>query len=115
MRSLPNKVSISHNPQGLELLTRLRLGLSHLRHHNLSNIIFWIPLTHSVAVALISKQPLRELFWSAFSRIRTFCPYSVRMQESADQNNSEYGQFLRSELFIFFSTTQTLWKVETPF
>ena len=30
---LPNKVSNSHNPQGLKLLTRLRLGLSHLRYH----------------------------------------------------------------------------------
>ena len=33
IRSLPNKVSNSHNPQGLKLLTRLRLGLSHLRYH----------------------------------------------------------------------------------
>ena len=30
-----------------------------------------------------------ELFRSAF-------PYSVRMQENADQNNSEYGHFSRS-------------------
>ena len=29
----PNKVSNSHNPQGLKLLARLRLGLSHLRYH----------------------------------------------------------------------------------
>ena len=33
MRPLLNKVSNSHNPQGLKLLTRLRLGLSHLRYH----------------------------------------------------------------------------------
>ena len=33
IRPLPNKVSNSHNPQGLKLLTRLRLGLSHLRCH----------------------------------------------------------------------------------
>ena len=33
MRPLTNKVSNSHNPQGLKLLTRLRLGLSHLRYH----------------------------------------------------------------------------------
>ena len=31
IRLLPNKVSNSHNPQGLKLLTRLRLVLSH--HH----------------------------------------------------------------------------------
>ena len=29
----PNKVLNSHNPQGLKLLTRLRLGLSHLIYH----------------------------------------------------------------------------------
>ena len=33
LRPLPIKVSNSHNPQGLKLLTRLRLGLSHLRYH----------------------------------------------------------------------------------
>ena len=33
IRPLPNKVSNSHNPQGLKLLTRLRLGLTHLRYH----------------------------------------------------------------------------------
>ena len=44
------------------------------------------------------------LFWSAFSCIQIeygeiFCisPYPVRMRESAAQNNSEYGHFLRSE------------------
>ena len=43
-----------------------------------------------------------ELFWSAFSRIRTeqgeilrVSLYSVRIRENADQNNSEYGHFLR--------------------
>ena len=33
IRPLPNKVSSSRNPQGLKLLTRLRLGLSHLSYH----------------------------------------------------------------------------------
>ena len=33
IRPQPNKVSKSHNPQVLKLLTRLRLGLSHLRCH----------------------------------------------------------------------------------
>ena len=28
-------------------------------------------------------------------------PYSVRMRENADQNNSEYGHFLRSTMFSF--------------
>ena len=44
-----------------------------------------------------------ELFWSAFSSI-SISPYSFRMQESADQNNSEYAHFLRSDdlWFIWF-------------
>ena len=48
------------------------------------------------------KCPYSGLFWSAFSRIQTeygeilsISPYSVRMRENADQNNSEYGHFLR--------------------
>ena len=47
-----------------------------------------------------------ELFWSVFSRIRTeygeilrISPYSVRMRENTDQNNSEYCHFLRSAYF----------------
>ena len=43
-----------------------------------------------------------ELFWSPLSRIRTeygeirsISPYSGRMQENTDQNNSEYGHFSR--------------------
>ena len=49
------------------------------------------------------KSVFSELFWSAFSRIRTeygkmqgISPYSVWMQENADQNNSEYGHFWRT-------------------
>ena len=51
---------------------------------------------------LREKCPYSELVWSAFSRIRTeygeiirISPYSVRMRGNADQNNSEYGHFLR--------------------
>ena len=54
-------------------------------------------------LALREKSPYSELFWSAFSCIRTeygeilrICPYLVRMWENADQNNSEYGRFLHS-------------------
>ena len=43
IKPLPNKFSSSHNPQGLKLLTRFWLGLSHLRYrkfkHNFLNII----------------------------------------------------------------------------
>ena len=37
------------------------------------------------------------MFSRNFQALRKKCPYSVRMRENADQNNSEYGQFLRSE------------------
>ena len=56
-----------------------------------------------VKLALHKKCPHSELFWSSFSRIRTeywailhISPYSVRMRENVDQNNSEYGHFLHS-------------------
>ena len=45
------------------------------------------------------KGSYSELFWSVLSRIRTEygALYSVRMRENTDQNNSEYGHFLRSD------------------
>ena len=56
-----------------------------------------------------------ELFLSVFSRIRTECgeirrvsPYSVRMQENANENNSEYGHFLRSVIVIEQQRTREL-------
>ena len=67
-------------------------------------------LIKSLCSHLIMTYPLRkkcphsELFCSVFSRIRTeygeirsISPYSVRMRENTDQNNFEYGHFLRSE------------------
>ena len=57
----------------------------------------------SVFRTLREKCLYSELFWSAFSSIWTeygeilrISPYSVRMRENADQNNSEHGHFLRS-------------------
>ena len=54
-------------------------------------------------IRLRKKCPYSELFWSAFSHIRTeygeilrISPYSVQMRENADQKNYEYGHFLRS-------------------
>ena len=54
-------------------------------------------------ITLCKKCPYSQLFWSAFSRIRTeygeirnISPYSVRMWEKADHTNSEYGDFSRS-------------------
>ena len=53
---------------------------------------------------LRKKCPYLELFWSVFPRIWTeylkihvISPYSVQMWQNTDQNNSEYGQFSRSE------------------
>ena len=55
--------------------------------------------------ALREKCPYLELSWSAFSRIRTeydeilrISPYSVRVWENVDQNNSEYRHFLCSDI-----------------
>ena len=54
-------------------------------------------------LTLRKRRPYSELFWSVFSRIRTeygeirsISPYSVRMRENVDQNNSEYWHLLRS-------------------
>ena len=50
--------------------------------------------------------PYSELFWSVFSRIWTehgeilrISPYLVGIRENTNQNNSEYGHFLRSKTF----------------
>ena len=48
------------------------------------------------------SRPYWEFFWSALSRIRAeygeiLRQYSVRMRENVDENNSEYGHFLRSK------------------
>ena len=57
--------------------------------------------------ALPKKRPYSELLWPAFSCIRTKCgeirsisPYSVRMRENADQNNSEYRHFPHSDALV---------------
>ena len=77
--------------------------------------LFFIPsIFYGIAPRLINNQicwaSLREtcryseLFLSVFSHIRTgygeiqsICPYSVRMRENTDKNNSEWGHILRSE------------------
>ena len=56
-----------------------------------------------MSITLCENCPYSEFLWSVFSRIRTeyeetriISPYSVRIRENTDQNNSEYGHFLRS-------------------
>ena len=56
---------------------------------------------------LRKKCPIPSYSGPQFPRIRTeygetHSPYSVRMQENADQNNCEYGHFLRSHVFKDF-------------
>ena len=61
-------------------------------------------------IVLRRKCPYSELFWSVCFRIRTeivsemfrISPYSVRMRENADQNNSEYGHFSHSVVLKIF-------------
>ena len=60
--------------------------------------------------SLLENCPYSELVWSAFSRIWTeygqiwsISPYSIRMWENADQNNSEYGYFLRSACHVMYA------------
>ena len=50
------------------------------------------------------KYPYSDLFWSIFFSIQTkyeekirISPYSIGIWENTNQNNSEYGHFLRSE------------------
>ena len=69
----------------------------------MEKILKLILLLYSRNLALREKCPYSELFWSVFSRIRTeygetLCifPYSIRIRENTDQNNSRYGHFLRS-------------------
>ena len=57
--------------------------------------------------SLRKKCPYSELFWSVFSFIRTeyreilcISPYSARMWENADQNNSEYENFSRNAYLL---------------
>ena len=64
------------------------------------------PPIENDTVTLRKKCPYSELFWSAFSssrteygKVRSISPYSVRMQENADQHYSEYGHFLPSVSF----------------
>ena len=58
--------------------------------------------------ALREQFPYSELFWSVFSRIRIECgnilrisPYSVRIREKTNQNNSTQGDILRSHEYAF--------------
>ena len=60
-------------------------------------------IIENAGLTLRKKCPCSELFWSVFPRIWTeygeiwsISPYSVRIRENTDQNNSEHGHFSRS-------------------
>ena len=120
-RSLINILILSYRKekildQQIYLFSRIGKTMEKLQFKKFKNINFKYYGKHQ---PLRKKCPYSELLWSAFSRIRTECgeilrisPYSVRMRENADQNNSEYGHFLRSEsacnisvMFIYLMTS----------
>ena len=43
------------------------------------------------------KVPLFSLIWTEYREILRISPYLIQMRENADQKNSEYRSFLRSE------------------
>ena len=44
-----------------------------------------------------------------------FCPYSVWMRENTDQNNFEYGHFLRSEHYCLLRITRQIFLTQLDF
>ena len=73
-------------------------------------------------VSLRKKCPYSEFFWSPFSRILTeygeilrISPYSVQMPENTDQNNFEYGQFLRTMCMFRKKPCEDLLKIGNSF
>ena len=64
--------------------------------------------------------PCSELFWSAFSRIRIEygeirSNYRGKYEENTDQNNFEYGHFLRSVIFSNFLSLPDAWSKLSTF
>ena len=51
---------------------------------------------------------VRSCIWTEYEEIFRISPYSVRMRENTDQNNSEYGHFLRSNNFMQCADDSTL-------
>ena len=65
----------------------------------------------NVKHVLCEKCSYSELFWSEFSRSQTEYGQmqSIRMRENADQNNSEYGHFLRSDALDYSDDCSPGW------
>ena len=70
--------------------------------------VFYVSKTDALFKNSLRKRcPYSELLWSAFfpiwteyGEIRSISPYLVQMWANADQNNTEYGHFLRSDYLI---------------
>ena len=91
------------------------LYLNYLWKLLMVNTIYWYFFKGSVFHWV--KCPYSELFCATFPRIRTeygeilrISPYSVRMRENADQNNFEYGHFLRTVPHLFL-TVFSKWNI----
>ena len=75
-------------------------GYVYSKLQTLSLLYIWTLILLSKDKKIMRQNcPYSELFWSVFSRIWTesgeiWCisPYSVKMRENTEQNNSEYGQ-----------------------
>ena len=73
-----------------------------VEHNNTEMLCFSIfdeSKLKSARTTLRKKCPYSELFCPYFSTLvysRSISPYSIRMRENMDQNNSEYGHFSRS-------------------
>ena len=48
------------------------------------------------SVHIRSCHKVSSRIWTEYAEIQNISPYSVRMRENTDQNNSEYGHFSRS-------------------
>ena len=95
-------LSLPRSPQLKSYKTQYLLCNS-ICHVQLDDSIF----RETSVQTLRKKCSYSELFWSVFSRILTeyreilrISPYSARMRENTDQNNSKYCPFLRSERYF---------------
>ena len=81
------------------------LFLNLVSHQKFLMSLLGIFYTHLHPPYCVKSVRIWELFWPVFSRIRTeygevllISPYSVRMWENTDQNDSEYEHFLRGAI-----------------
>ena len=94
-------IKSSHHQLQYMMMTCLELKLAQ------SHVALIGPKKQQVLKLMMTskKCPYSKLLWSVFSRIRTehgeiqsVFPYSVRIRENTDQNNSEYGHFSCSDV-----------------